>query len=73
MRLVETVSGDPSIVDERERKAALRRKVAAAGSEAAAIFAADKVSKVRELRIRKALTTDGHFVDAGFEALLPVS
>lgn len=27
---------------------------------------------MRELRIRKALTTDGHFVGAGFEALLPV-
>lgn len=27
---------------------------------------------MRELRIRKALTTDGHFVEAGFEPLLPV-
>jgi uncharacterized protein len=27
---------------------------------------------MRELRIRKALTTDGHFEEAGFEPLLPV-
>jgi predicted nucleic acid-binding protein len=26
---------------------------------------------MRELRIRKALTTDGHFTEAGFERLLP--
>ena len=27
---------------------------------------------MRELRIREAVTTDGHFVEAGFETLLPV-
>jgi (p)ppGpp synthase/HD superfamily hydrolase len=53
-RLVEAVSEDPSVDDEVERKARLRRQVAAAGPEAAAIFAADKLSKVRELRIRTA-------------------
>ena len=28
---------------------------------------------MRELRLRQALTTDGHFPEAGFEALLPVA
>ena len=50
--LVTAVSDDPSIEDPRERKAALRRQVAEAGDRAAAIFAADKISKVRELRAR---------------------
>jgi (p)ppGpp synthase/HD superfamily hydrolase len=46
--LVDALTDDPSIEDEGERKAALRRQVAGAGEWAAAIFAADKVSKVRE-------------------------
>lgn len=50
--LVVSLSEDPAIPDEVERKAALRRQVAQAGSEAAAVFAADKISKVRELRSR---------------------
>lgn len=50
--LVTAVSDDPSIEDAEERKAALRRQVAGAGERAAAIFAADKVSKARELRLR---------------------
>jgi len=50
--LVTAVSDDPSIEDSGERKAALRRQVAEAGDRAAAIFAADKISKVRELRAR---------------------
>ena len=52
--LVADVSDDPSIEDETERKAALRRQVAGAGDRAAAVFAADKVSKTRELRERMA-------------------
>jgi hypothetical protein len=36
------------------RKARLRRQVAAAGGKAAGIFAADKLAKVREIRIRAA-------------------
>jgi (p)ppGpp synthase/HD superfamily hydrolase len=55
--LVAAVSDDPSIEDDAERKTALRRQVAAAGEEAGVIFAADKVSKVRELRQR--LSTGG--------------
>jgi (p)ppGpp synthase/HD superfamily hydrolase len=50
--LVAAVSEDPSIEDRAERKAALRAQVARAGDEAAAIFAADKVSKTREMRLR---------------------
>ena len=50
--LVSAVSDDPAIEDDYERKAALRRQVAAAGECAAVIFAADKVSKARELRVR---------------------
>ena len=52
--LVASLSEDDSIADEAERKAALREQVAHAGDEAAAIFAADKVSKARELRGRAA-------------------
>jgi (p)ppGpp synthase/HD superfamily hydrolase len=51
-RLVAAVSDDPAIEDPAERKAALRRQVAAAGDCAVAVFAADKVSKARELRVR---------------------
>jgi (p)ppGpp synthase/HD superfamily hydrolase len=50
-RLVELVTEDPNVRDPIERKARLRKQVAAAGPEAAAIFAADKLSKVREIRI----------------------
>jgi (p)ppGpp synthase/HD superfamily hydrolase len=50
--LVKAVTDDASIDDDTERKAALRRQVAAAGECAAVIFAADKVSKARELRVR---------------------
>lgn len=51
--LVTAVSEDPSIEDDGERKAALRSQVARAGDEAVAIFAADKISKVRELRLQR--------------------
>ena len=51
-RLVAAVSDDPSIKDDARRKAALREQVARAGDCAVAVFAADKVSKARELRIR---------------------
>jgi len=56
--LVEAVSEDKSIVSKVERKARLRRQVAEAGAEAAAIFAADKLSKVREIRLRAAWDPD---------------
>jgi (p)ppGpp synthase/HD superfamily hydrolase len=51
-QLVMDVSDDPSIEDEVERKAALRQQVADAGEPATVVFAADKISKARELRAR---------------------
>ena len=67
--LVEAVSEDPAVSDPVERKARLRRQVAATGAEAAAVFAADKLSKVREIRIRAAC--DAAFAsDAGLRMKL---
>jgi (p)ppGpp synthase/HD superfamily hydrolase len=52
--LVAAVSDDPSIADEDEAKRELRERVRAAGGYAAVVYAADKVSKVRELRMELA-------------------
>jgi (p)ppGpp synthase/HD superfamily hydrolase len=49
--LVVAVSEDRSITRYATRKAALRAQVTAAGTEASMVFAADKVSKVRELSV----------------------
>jgi (p)ppGpp synthase/HD superfamily hydrolase len=48
--LVAAVSDDPSVADEDERKDELRERVRRAGGYAAVVYAADKVSKVREVR-----------------------
>lgn len=48
--LVLAVSDDDSIAGYAPRKAALRHQVAGAGEEALTLFAADKLSKLRELR-----------------------
>ena len=48
-RLVAAVSDDPSISDYQERKRELRDRVARSDSDALAIYAADKIAKVREL------------------------
>lgn len=48
--LVLAVSDDDGISGYTARKAALRQQVAGAGNEALALFAADKLSKLRELR-----------------------
>ncbi len=48
--LVSAVSEDEGVERYGPRKAALRRQVAAAGPGAMMVFAADKVSRVRELR-----------------------
>ena len=50
--LVVAVSEDSGIRPYATRKAALRAQVAAAGPEALMVFAADKVSKVRELSLK---------------------
>jgi (p)ppGpp synthase/HD superfamily hydrolase len=49
--LVVALSEDPAISGYSARKAALRDQVEAAGDEALMVFAADKVSKARELRM----------------------
>jgi (p)ppGpp synthase/HD superfamily hydrolase len=50
--LVASLTDDPSIEDKAERRAALRRQVAEAGEEAPVVYAADKISKTRELRLK---------------------
>jgi (p)ppGpp synthase/HD superfamily hydrolase len=52
--LVATVSDDPSISDKEEQKDDVRERVRRAGGYAQAVYAADKISKVRELRIMMA-------------------
>jgi (p)ppGpp synthase/HD superfamily hydrolase len=49
--IVCAVSHDPGIPGYARRKAALREQVAGAGDDALTVFAADKLSKVRELRL----------------------
>jgi (p)ppGpp synthase/HD superfamily hydrolase len=51
VRLVESVSDDPSITDYESRKRELRHRVAHAGPDTRAVFAADKIAKVRELAL----------------------
>ena len=48
------MSEDPTIADYGDRKSALRKQVAHAGPDAHAVFAADKVTKTRELRAQAA-------------------
>ena len=50
--LVSAMTEDPSIEDYHERKGALRDQIARYGPDATAVYAADKVAKVRELRSR---------------------
>jgi (p)ppGpp synthase/HD superfamily hydrolase len=49
--LVELVSADPAIADLEESRDDIRERVRRAGGYAAVVYAADKISKVRELRI----------------------
>ena len=60
--LVLAVSDDRGISGYAMRKAALRRQVASADDEALTLFAADKVSKLRELRREAAVESDPHTV-----------
>ncbi len=57
--LVLAVSDDDQIDSYAARKSALRRQVAGAGVEALLLFAADKLSKLRELRREIELDQDG--------------
>ena len=52
--LVATVSDDPSIADSEAQKDDVRERVRRAGGYAQAVYAADKISKVRELRLMMA-------------------
>ena len=54
--LVLAVTEDERIIGYAERKAALREQVARAGRQALMVFAADKISKVRELSLETAQT-----------------
>jgi (p)ppGpp synthase/HD superfamily hydrolase len=56
--LVATVSDDPSIADTEARKDDIRERVRRAGGYAQAVYAADKISKVRELRLMIARGVD---------------
>jgi (p)ppGpp synthase/HD superfamily hydrolase len=56
--LVEAVSDDPSIADDELQKDDVRERVRHAGGFAPAVYGADKVSKVRELRILLATGLD---------------
>jgi (p)ppGpp synthase/HD superfamily hydrolase len=49
--LVALVSDDPTIDGEEQRKDDVRERVRRAGANALVVYAADKVSKVRELRM----------------------
>jgi (p)ppGpp synthase/HD superfamily hydrolase len=60
--LVATVSDDPSIANEEEQKDETRERVRKAGGYAAAVYAADKISKVRELRTMMARGVGGEEV-----------
>jgi hypothetical protein len=58
VELVLAVSDDDRIRGYAERKAALRRQVSGAGDEALTLFAADKLSKLRELRRETAVDNE---------------
>jgi (p)ppGpp synthase/HD superfamily hydrolase len=48
--IVRAMTEDPTVAGYARRKAALREQVAAAGTDALTVFAADKLSKVREFQ-----------------------
>ena len=57
--LVAAVTEQPSIRSYRQRKAALRERATTSGEPAAILFAADKISKVREYREQLARSLRG--------------
>ena len=61
--LVALVSDDPEIEDEEAQKQDVRERVRRAGGYAPAVYAADKVSKVRELRMLIASGRDRQTVE----------
>ncbi len=67
--LVLAVSDDDQIAGYAKRKAALRQQVADAGDEALTLFAADKLSKLRELRRENAVESNGSAAPGRVRAL----
>jgi (p)ppGpp synthase/HD superfamily hydrolase len=65
--LVELVSDDLSIEDEEARKDDVRERVRRAGGYAPVVYAADKVSKVRELRMLIATGLDREQAEIKFQ------
>jgi (p)ppGpp synthase/HD superfamily hydrolase len=65
--LVVAVTDDPSIEDEEERKDDLRRRVRKTGGYAPVVYAADKISKVREVRTLLARGASRHQLQAKIE------
>jgi (p)ppGpp synthase/HD superfamily hydrolase len=65
-RIVAAMTEDPTIESFDDRKAALRQQIAEFGPDATAVYAADKVAKVRELRSRATRGED--VLDPGNEA-----
>ncbi len=59
-RLVESVSDDPSLGDYKSRKRELRDRIARVNPGARAVFAADKIAKVRELALLPAWQLNEH-------------
>jgi (p)ppGpp synthase/HD superfamily hydrolase len=68
--LVEAMTDDESVEPYERRKDEHRRRVEAAGGEAVAIYAADKLSNVRVLR--RAYASEGEQAGAEFKAPLEV-
>jgi GTP diphosphokinase / guanosine-3',5'-bis(diphosphate) 3'-diphosphatase len=68
--LVEAMTEDDGIADYEARKVAHREQVEAAGAEAAAIYAADKLANVREMR--KLYERDGERIAPLFKAPIDV-
>jgi (p)ppGpp synthase/HD superfamily hydrolase len=66
--LVIALTEDPEIPGYSARKAALRDQVQAAGNEALMVFAADKVSKARELRMAVVRAPAGGVLRRGSKA-----
>lgn len=64
-RLVLAVSEDDRIAGHARRKAAMRQQVAGSGDDALTLFAADKLSKVRELRRETELDHDSAVARGG--------
>lgn len=69
-QMVEAMTDTAEVTDYERRKAIHRQRVAAAGPEAAAIFAADKLNNVRALR--SAYRANGEEVASRFKQPLDV-